>query len=59
MKKHLSVCSAKKGITYAFENGQILNYQDTFNYLGGLPFTVYFDFEITTGSCPFLIQLCT
>ena len=37
-----------------FENGQILNYQDSFNYLGDLPFTVYFDFEITTENCPFL-----
>ena len=53
MKKHLYVCSVKEGITYAFENSQILNYQDSFNYLGDLPFTVYFDFETTTGNCPF------
>ena len=53
MKKHLSVCSAKEGITYAFDNGQILNYQDNFKYLGDLPFTVYFDFETTTGNSPF------
>ena len=59
MKKHLSVCSAKEGITYAFDIGQILNYQDNFKYLGDLPFTVYFDFETATGNSPFLIQLCT
>ena len=40
---------AREGITYAFDNGQILNYQDNFKYLGDLPFTVYFDFETTTG----------
>ena len=48
MKKHLSICSAKEGITYAFDNGQILNYQDNFKYLNDLPFTVYFHFETTT-----------
>ena len=49
MKNHTSICSAREGITYAFDNGQILNYQDNFKYLGDLPFTVYFDFETTTG----------
>ena len=49
----MSVCSAKEGITYAFDNGHILNYQDNFKYLGDLPFTVYFDFETTTGNSPF------
>ena len=53
MKKHLSVCSANERITYAFNNGQILNYQDNFKYLGDLPFTVYFDFETTTGNSSF------
>ena len=36
-----------EGITYAFDNGQILNYQNNFKYLGDLPFTVYFDFHPT------------
>ena len=49
MKNHMSICSAREGITYAFDNGQILNYQDNFKFLGDLPFTVYFDFETTTG----------
>ena len=49
MKNYMSICSAREGITYAFDKGQILNYQDNFKYLGDLPFTVYFDFETTTG----------
>ena len=43
MKKHFSICAAREGITYAFDNGQI-----TFQDKGDLPFTVYFDFETTT-----------
>ena len=59
MKKHLSVCSAKEGISYTFDNGQILNYQDNSKYLGDLAFTVYFDFETTTGgNSDVFIQLC-
>ena len=49
MENHLSICSAKEGITYAFDNGQTLNYQNKFKYMGDLPFTVYFDFETMTG----------
>ena len=48
MKKHLSFCGAKEETNYAFDNGQILNYQDNFKYLSELPFTVYFNFETTT-----------
>ena len=44
------MCSAKERITYAFDNGQILNYQDNFKYLSDLPFTVTNqNFETTTG----------
>ena len=54
MKTHMFICSAREGITYAFNNGQILNYQDNFKYLGDLPFVVYFDFETkTSGSSVF------
>ena len=54
--KHVKalVCSAKGGINYAFDNGQIVNFQDNFKYLGDVPFTVYFDFETTTGKSAFL-----
>ena len=49
----MSVCAAKGGITYAFDNGQIVNFQDNFKYLGDMPFTVYFDFETATGNSAF------
>ena len=49
MKKYLQVCTTKEGITYSFDNGQIITFQDNFRYLGDVPFTVYFDFKITTG----------
>ena len=49
----MSVCSAKGGITYDFDNGQIVNFQDNFKYLGDVPFKVYFDFEITTDNSAF------
>ena len=48
MRKHLPICAASDGITYAFDNGQILNFQDNLKYLADVPFTVYFDFETTT-----------
>ena len=53
LKIHMSTCGAREGITYAFENTQILNYQDNLKYLSDLPFTVYFNFETTGGSCIF------
>ena len=49
MKKHTDVCSAKEGISFCFQNGEIISFQDNFKYLGNVPFTVYFDFEATTG----------
>ena len=36
-----------------FGNGQIINFQDNFKYLGDVLFTVYFDFEIATGDSAF------
>ena len=60
MKKHLSICAAREGITYVFDNGQIITFQEHFKYLGDVPFTVYFDFERTkTGQlCFFLPPKC-
>ena len=49
MKKYLTICAAREGITYSFDNGQIIIFQDNFKYLGDVPYTVYFDFETTTG----------
>ena len=53
MKKHLTIFAAREGITYSFDNGQIITFQDNFKYLGDIPFTVYFDFETTTGDSVF------
>ena len=53
MDKHLSICAAKEGITYSFDNSQIIDYQDNYKYMGDLPFSVYFDFKTTTGSAVF------
>ena len=60
MKKHLSICTPREGINYAFDNGQIIIFQGNFNYLADVPFTVYFDFETTTagGSLFFFTQKC-
>ena len=53
MKKYTKICSAKEGIVYTFENGKILSFQDNLKYLGDVPFTVYFNFETTTGDTVF------
>ena len=53
MQKQLSICAAKEGVTYSFDNGQITDYQDNFKYIGDLPFSVYFNFETTTGNAVF------
>ena len=53
MDKHISVCSAKEGITYSFDNAQIIDYQDNYKYMGDLPFSIYFDFKTTTGNAVF------
>ena len=53
MKNHIQVCAAKEGITYSFNKGEIISFQDNFKYLGDVPFTVYFDFETTTGGTVF------
>ena len=48
MKKHISICAAREGITYLFDNDQIINFQDNLKCLGDVPITVYLDFETTT-----------
>ena len=53
MQKDLPICAAKEGITYSFDNAQIIDYQDNFKYMGDVPFSVYFDFETTTGDAVF------
>ena len=56
MKKHFTICAAREGITHSFDNGQIITFQDNFKYLGDVPFTVYFDFETTTGDSVFFLS---
>lgn len=53
MNHHLSVCAAKAGVTYSFDNGKIIDYQDNYTFMGDIPFSVYFDFDTTTGSVVF------
>lgn len=53
MNYHMSVCAAKAGVTYSFDNAKIIDYQDNYKFMGDVPFTVYFDFETTTGSVGF------
>ena len=58
MKKHTKVCEAKEGVTYKFDNGNIISFEDNFKYMGNVPFTVYFDFATTTGNAVFFIENC-
>ena len=53
MEHHTKICTAKEGITYSFDNGDIISFQDYFKYLGNVPFTVYFDFETTISDAVF------
>ena len=48
-EKHIKVCSNIAGIAYKFDNRKIVSFQDNFWYKGELSFTVYFNFETTTG----------
>ena len=56
MDKHLSVCAEKEGITYSFDNAQIIDYQDNYKYMGDVSFSVYFDFETTTEDAVFFVS---
>ena len=49
----MSICVASVGITYSFDNVQIIDFQDNLKYLGDVPFTAYFNFETTTGNSAF------
>ena len=37
------------GITYKFENQNIQTFFDNMKFMGDLPFSIYFDFETTSG----------
>ena len=53
MKKHLSCCAGRAGFTFSFDNGKIIDYQDHYKNLIDVPFSIYYDFETTTGSVVF------
>ena len=56
MKEHLSCCAGKAGFTFSFDNEKVIDYQDHYNNLGDMPFSLYFDFETTTGNVDFLCK---
>ena len=58
IKEHLACCSGKAGFTFSFDNGKVIDYQDHYSNLGDMPFSVYFDFETTTGNVVFFMQRC-
>ena len=53
MKENLACCSGKAGFTFSFNNGKVIDCQDHYSNLGDMPFSVYFDFETTTGNVVF------
>ena len=53
MKKHISTRSGQAGSNFISDNGKIVDYQDNYKKIGDLPFTMYFDFETTTGMVVF------
>ena len=42
MKKHAQVCGAKEGITYCFDNWEIISFHNNFKYLGDIPFPLQY-----------------
>ena len=49
MATHVKCCTGQAGYSLVFDQS-VVNYQDNFNKIGDLPFSVYYDFETTTGS---------
>ena len=49
MGTHVKCCASQAGYSLVFDQS-VVNYQENFNKIGDLPFSVYYDFETTTGS---------
>ena len=49
MAAHVKCCTGQASYSLVFDQS-IVNYKDNFNKIGDLPFSVYYDFETTTGS---------
>ena len=56
MEEHIFCCAGQAGFNFSFDNGNIINYLNSFKKIGDLPFSVYYDFKTTTGSEVFLMQ---
>ena len=46
---HVKCCAGQAGYSLVF-NQSVVNYQENFNKIADVPFSVYYDFETTTGS---------
>ena len=49
LERHLQVCISIPGIIYKFENQKIQTFFDSTKFMGDLPFSIYFNFETTSG----------
>ena len=49
MEKHVKCCAGQAGYSLVFDQS-VVNYQENFNKIGDVPFSIYYDFETTTGS---------
>ena len=52
-ENHLSCCAGRAGFTFSFDNGKIIDYQNHYKNLGDVSFSIYYEFETTTGSIVF------
>ena len=56
MNHCIKIYAVKEGLTYCFANGDIIYFQNNFKYVGDVSFTIYFDFETTTGDTVFFLS---
>ena len=49
MAAHVKVCAGQAGHSLIFDQS-VVNYQENFNKISDVPFSIYYDFETTTGS---------
>ena len=49
MAAHVKCCAGQASYLLIFDQS-VINYQENINKIGDLPFSIYYDFETTTGS---------
>ena len=49
MEKHVKCCAGQASYSLVFDQS-VVNYQENFNTIGDVSFSIYYDFETTTGS---------